>query len=293
MDPAKALRSQFRAEAAALSRRDGLARALAALVLHIGSAVAVALLAERIPGGLAHAAVLPPTWLVIGSRFRALGNLMHEASHRALVRGRRANLALGHLLSLFDFTDFVDYLEEHYSHHRYIGDPERDRDYAARRALFTRLEGAGRGLVWRPLTLFHLPYYIRPVLWSRRDTWAVAAVRQGFHLTLILCGLAIGWRPMLLYYFIPYLTTYQIFRFWSDAADHAGLMAGATEFDRARNHIFRFAPLNWLVFPRNDQYHLVHHLFPNLTTRGLPHMHRVLLRSPTYAARAHGVGAAP
>jgi fatty acid desaturase len=119
----------------------------------------------------------------------------------------------------------------------------------------------------------------------------VAVARAGFLIALAGLGAAAGWDVLVLYYVVPYLTTYQIFRFWSDAADHAGLMSGATEFDRARNHTLGWAPLDWLVFPRHDQYHLVHHLFPAVPTRLLATMHARLMAAPVYAARDHGLGA--
>jgi fatty acid desaturase len=291
--PAAALRSRFRGHAARLSSRPGHARTIAAIAAHIASAVAVAAAAERLrlTSWAAWIATLPIAWFVIGSRFRALGNMMHECCHRTLVRGKRASRAYGHLLSFFDFTDFIAYAMEHLSHHRYLGDPVRDLDFASRRAMFDRLGRFGPRYLIRPLTLFHLPLYVRPVVWNRRDSRTVAIARAGFLLALVGLAAAAGWRALVVYYLVPYLTAYQIFRFWSDAADHAGLMAGDTEFDRARNHCFGWAPLNWLVFPRHDQYHLVHHLFPAVPTRRLRQMHGHLVADPTYAARAHDLGA--
>lgn len=291
--PSATLRSEFRCAADEMSSRSGPVRAVVAIALHVASATALAVVAERLRAVAwgVWIATLPLIWLFIGSRFRALCNMMHECCHRTLVRGRRVSRAFGHLLSFFDFTDFVDYAVEHLSHHRYLGHPERDLDFSARRVLFERLGPFGPRHIWLPLTLFHLPYYVRPLVWCRRDSLPVAIARAGFLALLAAVGVVLGWDRLILYYLVPYLTTYQIFRFWSDAADHAGLTGGETEFDRARNHIFRFAPLNWLVFPRHDQYHLVHHMFPGITTRHLPAMHARLLAAPSYAARAHAFGA--
>ena len=291
--PAPALRAGFRGAAAGLSSRPGPARAIAAIAAHLAAAIVVAAAAERLRAAswVVWIAMLPAVWLFIGSRFRALGNMMHECCHRTLVRGKRASRGFGHFLSFFDFTDFVDYAMEHLSHHRHLGDPERDRDFAARRALFDRLGPLGPRYLAFSLTLRHLPLYIRPVVWCRRDGRWLAAARAAFLAALVGLGAVAGWDVLALYYLVPYLTAYQIFRFWSDAADHAGLMTGATEFDRARNHGLGWAPLDWLVFPRHDQYHLVHHLFPAIPTRRLPEMHARLLAAPAYAARTHRLGA--
>lgn len=291
--PTALLRSEFRRVAEQMSSRPGAMRAIMAIAAHLGSAILLSVMAERLRtvAWYVWVAALPLIWLFIGSRFRALGNMMHECCHRTLVRGQGASRIFGHFLSFFDFTSFVDYAIEHLSHHRYLGHPERDLDFAARRRLFEQLGPFGPRHIWLPLTLFHVAAYVRPVLWSRRDSWPVAAGRFGFVLLLAGTGVVFGWDVPFLYYIIPYLTTYQIVRFWSDAADHAGLTSNETEFARTRNHIFRFVPLNWLLFPRHDQYHLVHHMFPGVATRHLPAMHARLMTAPDYAARVHAFGA--
>lgn len=257
---------------------------------HPLSAVAIAWLSHRLlrastPLGLA---ALPLAWLFIGSRFRALGNMMHECAHGTFASGRRANRLFGHLLGFFDFTSFPDYVREHLSHHRRLGDPDADLDYRARRALFESLGPFGWSYLAYALTLRHLPHFIRPVLFSRRDPALVALARVGFNVSLVgLAHFVIGWPAFLLYYVVPYLTTYQVFRFLSDAVDHAGLMTQADELGRSRNHVHRWAWVNWLVFPRQDQYHLVHHLFPRVPCAHLRPVHELLLASPVYAEREH------
>jgi fatty acid desaturase len=289
---AASLRSRFGADARRLGARPPIRHAIGAIALHIGSAIAVALAVDQLRGwspgwGIA---ALPLAWFFIGSRFRALGNMMHECSHRMLTRRAALDDRLGHFLSFFDFTDFHAYRLEHRSHHRHLGHPTLDLDYVPRRRLFERMGPFGARHILLPLSLFHLPLYVRPVLWSRRDTRRMAAARCAFNLGLLAAGqFAIGWEALLLYYVTPYLGTYQIMRFWSDAADHAGLMTEPTEFDRARNHCLRFAALNWLLLPRNDQYHLVHHLFPTVPISGLPALHALLMQADEYRARSHGL----
>ncbi len=259
-----------------------------ACVWHPLSAIGVALLEHRLVKASPWAlGLLPLVWLYIGSRFRALGNMMHECAHSTFVRGRRWNRWLGNLLSFFDFTDFKVYAEEHFTHHRHLGD-ERDLDFKPRRALFARLGPLGWHYVGYALTLRHLPSYIRPVLWSRGDSVGVRLARLGFNLSLVaLAHFGIGWTAFALYYLIPYLAPYQLFRFLSDAFDHAGMMEHPDALLRARNHIHPSGLVNTLLFPRSDQYHLVHHLFPQVTTDHLRPLHHALLSSATYAALEH------
>jgi fatty acid desaturase len=126
-------------------------------------------------------------------------------------------------------------------------------------------------------------------VFCRRDSVALGLARAGFNLSLLaLAQFVIGWDAFLLFYLVPYLTTYQMFRFFSDAADHGGINSEPDEFDRSRNHIHRWRWVNWLVFPGQDQYHLVHHLFPHVPCSRLGDVHRqLLLASAEYGAREH------
>lgn len=265
-------------------------RFAAALALHVGLWLGAAWCSARLLAGGAAAGALgyAGALLVIGSRFRAIGNMVHETCHRTLVRGARANIVIGHLLSFVDFTDYETYCSEHRSHHRYLGDPERDRDFRPRKRLF---EASGPAL-WkhlvRPLLLVHVPSYIDPVIYRAADPRWVRGARVAYLAGLFALGaFVIGWDQLALYYLIPYLTTYQMFRYWSDAADHAGLMDRPDPFARARNHDL---PLfNWLLFPHHDQFHLVHHLFPAVPAPSLSAAHAALMADPEYAARPHSL----
>lgn len=258
--------------------------------LWIGAAWASALVLAR--SSAAGAVVYAIALLVIGSRFRAIGNMVHETCHRTLVRGPRANIMLGHLLSFVDFTDYETYCHDHRSHHRYLGDPERDRDYRPRKRLFDVPGPTLWKHVVRPLLLVHIPSYVDPVIYRAADPRWVRGARVAYLAGLLALGaFVIGWTQLLLYYLVPYLTSYQMFRYWSDAADHAGLMEHADYFDRTRNHDLPL--LNWLVFPHSDQYHLVHHLYPAVPTTRLAVVHRVLLTDPEYAGRRHSLLPSP
>ena len=239
---------------------------------------------------------------VTGSRMRALGNMLHEASHRTLSPSVRVNDALGHLLAALDFQAFQNYRREHLSHHLYLGSLERDLDFHRTRGFgfAKRVASPWRVHVLGALGLKHLSAFLRPVLWSREDPLVVTALRFVAYGTIGL-GLHVAgaWQDFLLVFVVPYATSYQMFRYWSDAFDHGSLLGEEDEFLRTRNHFFDFGkgPLKWLqnrvlealVFPRNDVFHLTHHLFPSVSTRHLRDVHEFLMQDAGYAARNHSV----
>ena len=270
----------------------GIAHVAFHLGLGVGAAFGEHALLQTRPG--AGWALYPLVAFFIATRFRALGNMLHEAAHGTLVPGKRANRAFGQALAIIDLTVLEAYTLEHFTHHRHLGDPVRDLDLAPRRKLgFAEptVHFAWRHLLW-PLTLGHLPSFVRPVLWSRRDPWPVTLCRWAFFAGLLaLAQWGVGWKAFGLFYILPYFVTYQIIRYWSDAMDHAGIIDSTDEFHRARNHIFEWGLLNWLLFPRNDQYHLTHHLFPAVPTTVQGRVHALLLKEPEYADRPHSFAA--
>lgn len=232
------------------------------------------------------------SWWVVGTRLRALGNMLHEASHGMLGRHRVLNNALGHVLATIDFTTLASYRAEHLTHHTHLGDESRDLDFASRRPFgFSNPDlPFFEAHVLRPLRLHHLRVYLRPAVWSRGDHWGTCAARIAFIALLVAVAWFVGPVWFLVFYVVPYCTTYQIMRYWSDALDHAGIMDAPQEYYRARNHLLPWRFLELVVFPRNDAFHLVHHLFPAVPTEHQPAVHTLLLaREPSYAARQHAL----
>ncbi|MBZ4422256.1 fatty acid desaturase [Myxococcus sp. RHSTA-1-4] len=262
------------------------------IALGVGAALATSGLMRWQP--VAGWALYPLAAFFIGTRFRALGNMLHEACHGMLVRGKRRNRVLGHLLAIIDLTALEPYTREHFTHHLHLGDPVKDLDFVPRSRFGFADPGRPfvRDHLLRPMLLVHLPAFLRPVLFHRTDPWRVTLARWAF-----LAGLAalahwgIGWGAFLLFYALPYLVPYQVIRYWSDAVDHAGVISSSDEFHRSRNHIVPWAPLNAVLFPRHDQYHLTHHLFPAVPTAHQGHVHALLMHDPDYAAREHSLTA--
>ncbi|WP_426749599.1 fatty acid desaturase [Myxococcus sp. Y35] len=290
------LRAEYAREVAALGyHAHAVPGALAHLAMHLGLAVGVAAAFEQVLALAPRAGWLlyPVAAFLIATRFRAVGNMLHEACHGMLVRGKRNNRNLGHLLAVLDLTALAPYRRDHFTHHLHLGDAEKDLDFQPRRRFgFADPDRPfARDHLLRPLLLIHLPAFIRPVLFHREDPAWVTLMRWAFIAGLLTLGHFVGWAVFLRAYAVPYFVAYQVIRYWSDAVDHAGIIASADEFHRSRNHIFAWGLLNRLLFPRNDQYHLTHHLFPAVPTPFQGRVHHLLLRDAEYAAREHAFSA--
>ncbi|MBL8362437.1 MAG: fatty acid desaturase, partial [Rubrivivax sp.] len=69
-----------------------------------------------------------------------------------------------------------------------------------------------------------------------------------------------------------------------EMCDHFGLRPGGI-LSFTRDMAVR-GPARWLIHPRNNGYHLTHHLLPAVPYYHLPRAHALFRRLPAY--RAHG-----
>lgn len=227
----------------------------------------------------------------IGTRLRALGNMMHECAHGTFVRCPSANTTLGHLLAAIDLSSFSEYREHHTTHHAYLGDPERDLDLRNRNFL---LQPRGRFFsLLRILcaSILLIPLWIsllRPVFWAKRAPLWSNLIRLFILIFVMIAALLPASQfYTVVYLLVPYLTTYQWMRIFSDCCDHLFITSNQNPLERSRNHLFRFSSLNLLLFPRNDGFHLLHHLFPSLPTQVYPQIHAKLMQHSWYRAQQH------
>lgn len=227
-----------------------------------------------------------------GTRLRALGNIQHECAHRSFVDKTGVNDAVGLCIGVLLLQPFCRYRQAHFTHHRFLGDGARDRDLS--RYTAGLVHTASAATLRKQLALAAAPHHFRvglrvTVLDNLDPAWcnflraalifllgtaAVTALVSGSALTLFVCSL-------------PFVLIYPFLCVWSDIADHAvghrqwnepkGLRSAV--FCLTRNHLFRCRILNALFFPRNDGYHLIHHLYPSLPVTAYPSAHEVLLEN--------------
>jgi fatty acid desaturase len=217
--------------------------------------------------------------LLAGTRLRAFGNILHETVHLSYFKKKKHNLILGYFISVILLEDFDKYRSDHASHHRFLGVVNKDRDLKPRMGLGLHPDFPTQK------TLFFksfLKVYGKATLWAKREPTFFRFFRILYVLALVLILVLFPWETLICMGFSWFGVTNAL-RFWSDWWDHAGLANEKEELFRSRNHFLKWRWLENLLFPRNDVYHRLHHLFPSLPTRHFPLVHRVLTKEePDY-----------
>jgi fatty acid desaturase len=241
-----------------------------------------------------HPLVYVTAVVVIGSRQRALRGLVHEASHRKLMRNRLLNDWLGRLFAAFPLvTSLSGYMCAHCRHHACLWDSERDpkRPFYAKWGLTrgaARPAAFRRDHIARPLLFLHSPAFVFLGLryfFSRQEPSEVIMryLFAGGAIALIFV-LNLG-AAFVLFWCVPFCTTYQLFRYWSDMADHGGLESDdpwrtTRNWDATRL-------VRWALAPHDDRFHLTHHIVPGIPHFRVAEAHRLLMAVPQYAAGHH------
>lgn len=218
----------------------------------------------------------------IGTRFRGLNNIVHECSHFTFAVNRGDNVIMGNIAASILLNSFDNYRKEHLTHHAHLGDYEKDLDIKGIQGF--HLEDK---LTWytivrhvlTPIVGYHLPLYFS-VNFSLRD--GIGYFLQ--KLSLVMATLIFAYfNPLaaLLLVIIPFVWVYSAINYWTDCIDHGGLIGSEDELDASRNLVLpKF--LRVFLFPRNDCFHLIHHLFPNIPAQHLDACHETLLENKSY-----------
>lgn len=242
------------------------------------------------PVSLGDLALLAAFALLVATRLRGLNNIVHECSHSTFCKGRKQNVLIGRVCASLTLSCFKKYRDEHLSHHAHLGDNELDRDFRKIKNLGLD-EELNRSTIIRhiitPILGRHLQYYVSIDL-SDDDGALFKWLRVSLLFTAVLIT-AIEPVYGTLLILTPYLFLYSALNYWADCMDHAGLISSEDEIDASRN-ILVPRVVRWIFFPRNDSFHLVHHLFPTIPAVHLEISHDILTREPLYAARGNAVG---
>lgn len=224
----------------------------------------------------------------IGTRLRGFNNIVHECSHFSFAETREDNVLFGRICASLVLSSYKEYREEHMTHHAHLGDYEKDMDLHGIQDLRIEDPLTPRTILRHlatPLVGLHLPYYLGVNL-SDSDGKAFLALKIG--IIAAACGfMVVDPLTATLFVWVPFVWAYSAINYWTDCIDHGGLIESEDELESSRN-VWVPRLVKWLLFPRNDCYHLVHHLFPQVPARHLEDCHERLLDHPAYRARVAG-----
>jgi fatty acid desaturase len=218
----------------------------------------------------------------IGTRLRGINNIVHECCHATFAEERADNVMIGRFCAAILLKSFRKYRDDHLSHHAHNGDYAHDAEFALIEKFGLHDPISPRTIlrhIMVPLTGRHLPLYTGINL-SAKDGRAFLGLKL-----VLLAAMAIFllFEPLsaVLLVILPLFYIYPTLNFWTDCLDHAGLVGAKDEIEASRNVL---APtlVRLLFFPRNDSYHLVHHLFPQIPARHLHLAHEELSQDQRY-----------
>ncbi|WP_199154673.1 guanitoxin biosynthesis L-arginine gamma (S) hydroxylase [Chromobacterium sp. ASV23] len=261
-------------------------RAPLAVISDHGTILLFAWLAHKFP------LLIPISIIVIGSRQRALATILHEASHLSLSENRNLGKILGTFLSGYlIFQSWDSYKQSHVlNHHHFLGNQHKDPDYSYYISSGVYNHQSKKQFIWkyfwRPIlslnTFSNIKYLLRHRLLessSRQELLFMLISLIGY--TIIGSSIA-GPEFILLYWILPYLTSFQAISWFIELAEHYPLL-GKSELDifSSRN---RFGGLleNLLTGMHGERYHLIHHLFPRIPYWNIKKAHEILMQDSTY-----------
>jgi len=232
---------------------------------------------------------VPASLLVIGNRLLALGNALHDCGHRNISRRRQVNDFIARtLVAPLLFADFDHYRKTHLAHHMHLGHPQHDPDYMSS-------AGAHRNC-WRETFHANLSarQWINTLLGDfaklpglHRGAQKLLYIALWWTVLLVGIGFIAGWQitgVFLALWLAARATVLFVITLFREMCDHFGRESGGI-FQFSRDITAR-GVLQYMVHPRNDGYHLTHHLLPTVPYYRLPAAHQALLTLPVYQQRA-------
>jgi len=228
---------------------------------------------------------------IIASRQRALECLVHEATHMNLSRKVLVNDMLGWIFAALPLGHNL--ITERHSHllghHRHFWEHDLDPDFQRYHEIgIDQLPAKSIKELMQILIKGFVPYVnsVIPAFFiPKNEKLTHFFLRISFWCSVIamfaLCNLL---TPLMIYWFIPFLTFLTVIRYIGEVSEHAAL--GCTnEFESTRNNLGWFN--EYFIHPHGDGYHVIHHLYAKIPFYQLATAHRLLMKDPIYAEAGH------
>lgn len=201
---------------------------------------------------------------------------LHEAVH-GNINGRYENMAwlnslCGYIAAVIFLVPYASHKIEHFTHHRYTNQPDKDPDYIVRNMgnnLFTMIT-TGFQFLWVQCTFLFHEHWAKASLRERITYCAEIFVSLGWRVAFVaFIGREFDWLLLLLGYFIGgFFTAY-----WFAYRPHAPY-DNSQRYQNTNSLIMPtwMKPLEWFWLGQN--LHSMHHLFPRVPFYRYHALHR-------------------
>ncbi|HMQ48489.1 MAG TPA: fatty acid desaturase family protein [Saprospiraceae bacterium] len=236
--------------------------------------------------------------IVIGARMHALAILMHDATHFRFLKNRKWNDLITNVVTAYPlFTTIATYRENHLRHHRHLN-TEEDPDWVSKLGKREfRFPKTKREFLLTVFSYFFLIQGMKDSIWffrrfasAKKDTSCRTEDKRPriLFFALLLLTLTLGglWLGFLLFWVIPYLSTFFMFQYIRSVAEHFGELSYDHLLTSTRTVRVNFLE-RFFIAPHNVGYHLEHHLYPGVPFYHLPQLHKVLMADAAYSNKAH------
>ncbi|MEM9835616.1 MAG: fatty acid desaturase family protein [Bacteroidota bacterium] len=236
--------------------------------------------------------------LVIGARMHALAVLTHDATHYRFLKSKKWNdLITNYVTMYWIFSSIENYRANHLKHHAHLN-TEGDPDWVVKlgKAEFTFPKTKREFL--RTIASYLLLYKgLMDAIWflqrfrklgkEKTDSFITKLPKLLFYATLIGCLTIFGgWKLFLIYWIVPYLSTFFMIQYIRSVAEHFGDLA--YDHDHTSSRCIIPTPLErFLIAPHHVGYHLDHHLYPGVPFYNLPKLHAYLMQHEAFSQNAH------
>jgi len=228
------------------------------------------------------------TVVIIGAKMHGLAILMHDAAHYRFLKNRKWNDLLTNVFIVYPlFVSLGDYRQNHMRHHRHLN-TEDDPDWVAKlgKRAFT-FPKTKREFIATVLSYLVLYQGVKDALWFL-NRFQVPTEASGnkvesktgkliFTAILFTSLTVLGWwKYYLLFWIIPYFSTFFMFQYIRSVAEHFGELAYDHLLNSTRS--VKATPLErFFIAPHNVGYHLEHHLYPGVPFYNLPKLQELWL----------------
>lgn len=260
---------------------------------------------------------------LIGSRQHALGTLVHDGTHFTLAKNRTANDFICDIFCAFPiFISTRGFRIFHITHHRYTRtdqDPEVHAKFAHNDYLWPKTNGQAFWTLFRDLVGINFLSAIGNIfIWSDipslmakpKEHWIKQKVVPGiaefldrshpkFRLKtsiklriIVFYALLFGavtyfgqWKNFFFYWIVPMWTVLAFIIRLRGMSEHNGLNL-ETDIESSRTTLWPNPVFAYFITPFYVNYHLEHHLFPQVPYFHLKALHVELMKRPVYKEKA-------